>query len=575
MLLSGIVESKGGFPQRSGGGTIGLTQTISAALRQESATVVVDFALAGVGQEVEFEITRGDLGETLVEVWNANGSTPTKIKTVNWAGIAPPSNICSFTVDPSAIIVGGPLTSGLDEITDTEFYTSQKLDNDLAELQLQFDRARIAFSTTSDWANVAIVGGAEICALYLLETLGNPTRAEASSAEFALQQSLQSAKDGKRVGLTTDMILDISDGPTDFVISKGDLNQAILDVFNYNTSEPLLVRRVTHSGESSTSNPHNLLRFSLDQAAVASNGPLQVQKTEVNRMIWAFYYLWYNADDWNSPRLKDRPATQYESGDRNALLRHVEQAKTAGIDGFVGSWWGPHDYTDVNFRELLDVAAERSFWIMPYLETLQDPNQARPEQEITAWLEYLLREYGRHPAYFHLDDKPVVVIYSSDAVPLTTWRRVFDELKSKDLDALYVGMGLLDPGTLAVFDGLHDYGVAGQFRLGLYYQRAAKQVRCYSLLRPDTAPKIFAATLQPGYDDRSLPGREGSYWSRREGDSYRYTFEAARKGDPDWMFVTTWNEWWEHTYIEPSVQYGDLYLRLTKEFADSYKKPSE
>ena len=38
-------------------------------------------------------------------------------------------------------------------------------------------------------------------------------------------------------------------------------------------------------------------------------------------------------------------------------------------------------------------------------------------------------------------------------------------------------------------------------------------------------------------------------------------------GNPDWVFITTWNEWWEHTHIEPSEKFGDQYLRITEEYA--------
>jgi glycoprotein endo-alpha-1,2-mannosidase len=186
-------------------------------------------------------------------------------------------------------------------------------------------------------------------------------------------------------------------------------------------------------------------------------------------------------------------------------------------------------------------------------------------------LEYLIREYGQHPAYYRLNGKPVIVIWASNTVPLATWQRIFTNLRTRGLDALHIAMGY-NPEVLSEFDGLHEYGVSGYYRLGALYQYAAKQVRGYSLLYPDATPKIWIATLQPGFDERTLPDRKGFYWERRNGDSYRYTFEAAMKSDPDWLFITSWNEWWEHTYIEPSVRYGDFYLRLTKEFADAWKK---
>ena len=30
---------------------------------------------------------------------------------------------------------------------------------------------------------------------------------------------------------------------------------------------------------------------------------------------------------------------------------------------------------------------------------------------------------------------------------------------------------------------------------------------------------------------------------------------------PDWVLITSWNEWFEGTSVEPSVEYGDLALQ--------------
>ena len=55
---------------------------------------------------------------------------------------------------------------------------------------------------------------------------------------------------------------------------------------------------------------------------------------------------------------------------------------------------------------------------------------------------------------------------------------------------------------------------------------------------------------------------------RSDGAFYRSTWEAALASDPDWVFITMWNEWWEHTHIEPSEKFGDQYLRITEEYSN-------
>jgi hypothetical protein len=122
-----------------------------------------------------------------------------------------------------------------------------------------------------------------------------------------------------------------------------------------------------------------------------------------------------------------------------------------------------------------------------------------------------------------------------------------------------------------VFDGLHEYGVFTFADLVQTYLSTARGVRYYPLLSDQHTPKIWAATVQPGYDDTLQPGRQGLVQDRLNGDFYRATWEAAIQSDPHWIFITTWNEWYEHTHIEPGELYGDQYLEITREYADLWR----
>jgi hypothetical protein len=42
------------------------------------------------------------------------------------------------------------------------------------------------------------------------------------------------------------------------------------------------------------------------------------------------------------------------------------------------------------------------------------------------------------------------------------------------------------------------------------------------------------------------------------------SWNAALASHPDWITITTFNEWFEGAMIEPSVHYGDLYLNITR-----------
>ena len=83
--------------------------------------------------------------------------------------------------------------------------------------------------------------------------------------------------------------------------------------------------------------------------------------------------------------------------------------------------------------------------------------------------------------------------------------------------------------------------------------------------------RVCAASVMPGYDERPIPGRRGHHVARKGGEVYRNAFELAIRMNPDWIFISTWNEWWEHTHIEPSELYGEDYLDITREFVKKWK----
>ena len=55
-------------------------------------------------------------------------------------------------------------------------------------------------------------------------------------------------------------------------------------------------------------------------------------------------------------------------------------------------------------------------------------------------------------------------------------------------------------------------------------------------------------------------------------DTYDWTWETALQYNPDYILITSWNEFFEGTAIEPSQEYGDYYIRKTAEWAKKFKQ---
>jgi len=436
---------------------------------------------------------------------------------------------------------------------------------------VSYYRIRIEYSTTSDWTTLELENPEHVLSVRRMSVRGNPTRAGVQAERLALNQPLADAQGGQEVGMTVDYALapEALRQPLNFLLKKGAVKGSVVRVL-YGAQ---VLKEVNHAivvpGDSAT----NALRFSVDLGGLQTAPPRQVELQRPPRRVLAFYYPWYYANSWISPQLRDRPARPYSSGDPKVIARHIEEAQAAGIDGFISSWWGPGHYTDKNLKLLLEAAAVKHFQVTIYFETLRNGG-GRDRDEIYKWLSYFIPTYRDHPALMKVNGKPLIVVWASEAVPLATWEDVFGALRAQGLDAVYLAMGR-NTANLEVFDGLHEYGVFTIQDLASAMKLASRATRYYPLLEDAPRPRIWASTTQPGYDDRLIPGRQGLFQDRLDGAFYRSTWEAALGSDPDWVFITTWNEWWEHTHIEPSELYGDQYLRITREYAGRWKGPPQ
>ena len=110
----------------------------------------------------------------------------------------------------------------------------------------------------------------------------------------------------------------------------------------------------------------------------------------------------------------------------------------------------------------------------------------------------------------------------------------------------------------ALFDALHIYSI--QFETDGWWVGFGVRARRWMSrwVRAQDGLAVTTATVLPGYDDRRLDDRTGNRPTtpRREGRTFRLMLEAARAARPDWILIVSWNEWFEATEIEPSLENG-------------------
>jgi hypothetical protein len=81
--------------------------------------------------------------------------------------------------------------------------------------------------------------------------------------------------------------------------------------------------------------------------------------------------------------------------------------------------------------------------------------------------------------------------------------------------------------------------------------------------------KLWIAGVLPGYNDNKKP--QPLVVPRDNGATYTLSWQAAIASKPAWVTISTFNQWYLGSTIEPSIHYGTQYLDLTKHFAADWR----
>jgi uncharacterized protein YraI len=303
-------------------------------------------------------------------------------------------------------------------------------------------------------------------------------------------------------------------------------------------------------------------------AGIYLSAPATPTHGQDGRLVLAFYYAWYDQNTWTSGTVTDRPLQPYNSSDRAAIERQVAQAHAAGIDALIESWYGPQEannQTETNFRMLLDAAAGKGMHAGVAFETTGPffPDRS----SVTEALRYLLSVHAQHPAYLRYQGRPVIFFWRQQRFGVDEWASIRSQV-DPDHQSVWIAEGV-DIAYQSVFDGHYLYSIAWSPDVARTLADWGAHVRRYETQH--NVNRLWVATVMPGYDD-TRAGRAAAFAvNRRGGGYYRDTWAAATASRPDWVIITSFNEWVEGTMIEPSVSYGDLYLNLTRELAAQFK----
>lgn len=440
----------------------------------------------------------------------------------------------------------------------------------------QVDRMRVVMTTTSDWARLTVPDGEKIVNHKGLRTQGSAGTVLVEPTNFFIGQNAL----GSQTTVQYDILLS-TDGYSDrqWKIEKGWGQRVHLEIYNINDeSNPELI--ATHDNVTAQGEPY---LFTISGQAESRRGPLVPSDVGPKKVFAVYYPWWTRLNNWQTnPQVGDAPTLPYDTQNRADVNRIINEAKAMGLDGFLASWQGRDNFSDVGVRELLAAASQRQdFSVGIYMETRvanssHSHNQPPDPVYLKQWIRDLVG-YGNDPAntsFLKMDGKPVIFVYWARDLSPTQWSQIFTELRQEGVDAYYIADYTgTDSGSyndyLPVFDGMHIFNPSVYSSIPWVLSTRSETTRTYNLLTDPSAPrKLWVGTAVPGMNASRIGG---NVVDRAQGATYSSLWNSNLDAGADWVMISTWNDYLENTHIESSIAFGNLYGDLTSSFVTQFK----
>ncbi len=291
-----------------------------------------------------------------------------------------------------------------------------------------------------------------------------------------------------------------------------------------------------------------------------------------------------------------RSGSIYDVREKYFLAEQMRLAKAYGLDGFAVSTHGDN-LEEISFLQdlLLPVADASGFGVALLYEAPEtgwSGDDRTDEEKVGGEIRDLLRIVWGHGSALTApgpDGDPRAVVFVDPAVLARfpspgSWDRIRETIDGGGTPyVLWSGPGafawVFEAGFEGVYNdlevietlepplGLPPYALRDERRLAYRATAWAARERGMTLALPvvlgwEAAEVLRTAEYVPVPRDYGSSGAAGTY--------YRVRWEDALENAPDWIVITSWNEWAEGTELEPSDEYPPSrfdYLQATWQYA--------
>ena len=271
-------------------------------------------------------------------------------------------------------------------------------------------------------------------------------------------------------------------------------------------------------------------------------------------LVLAHYYIWFTPSSWNRAKIDYPLIGRYASNTERIIRTQIQQAKSAGIGGFIVSWKS-NTSMNATLHMVVKIAEQEHFKLAITYEGLDFQHHALPPSRVVADLRTFVTEFAASPV-FDVFGKPLVVISGTPEMSPADVRDIAAPFRSRLL-VLASEKDVAGYESLAPFvDGDLYYWSSADPQTN--HRVAAKLVQMSNAIHAHSG--LWIAPAAPGFDARLVGGTK--VVPRRDGVTLREEWNAALASVPDAISVISWNEYSENTYVEPSKKYGNTALRV-------------
>ena len=309
--------------------------------------------------------------------------------------------------------------------------------------------------------------------------------------------------------------------------------------------------------------------------------------------VLAYYYPWYIKGDWSRHDYVGTPELGEYGTDAPVIAeQHIDWCANHGIDGLFVSWWGrkhlTNEHLNVGFLQASNIQRIKFALFYESLGLLDskdgksdgicDFSNPAVIEAMTDDFQYLKDNYFDHPRYLKLSGRPIVGMYVTrtfrnftrdhlDQVREAIGSNVFliaDEAfigRQASPATAVNGPGIFDAYT--AYNLFEDGNVRGDDTALTFQSREALPI-----FRTWAAQTPFIPAVFPTYEDfrghKPLPGNSADFATLLNAASDIAT--PLGSSTPPIVLITSFNEWWEGTTIEPTTEYQKEYLQVIQRF---------